>query len=138
MQPPCKRRNWVQLLAGAPLLLWATLAAAHDPQHTNLDAWYQSLMRPGTKPAVSCCNKTDCHTTEAEVRGPDWWARIGVPRGDGSWELLNWARVRPEVVIHGRDNPTGEAVICHDLNWSNGVFQAQATTVLCFVPPIQY
>ena len=88
----------------------------------------------------SCCSKVDCHTTQAEIRGSEWWARLGHHK-DNDWELTEWVRIPKLSIISGHDNPTGEAVICHD---NVGTIDAtghkyhpnpESVIVFCFVPP---
>jgi hypothetical protein len=116
-------------------------AHAHDWRRPDLDQWYGSLKRPGVASNAwglsSCCSKTDCHTTQAELRGGEWWARIGVKRADGDWDLKEFVRVPPEVVLQRQDNPAGEGVICHSITWAmdRNVIDAAASTIYCFVPP---
>lgn len=121
------------------LLARAKLAHAHDRLHPDLDNWYGGLTRPGVShdwPAASCCSKTDCHTTDAELRQGEWWARIGTRKTDGDWELRDWVRVPADRVLERHDNPTGEAVICHKIAWrlDGQTLAAQASEVWCFVP----
>jgi hypothetical protein len=130
------------LMLGLALALCSG-ADAHDRHHPDLDQWYGSLQRPGVSPysgGFSCCNKTDCHTTQAEIRGDKWWARIGVKNKDGDWDLLDWIEIPPEKILEGHDNPTGEAVICHSIGWGLGVPQTVVpalVTIYCFVPPVK-
>ena len=73
--------------------LFATTARTHDYKRPSLDQWYGSLQRPHMSPhggGASCCSKEDCHTTEAELRNGEWWARLGKPidqAGQRDWEL---------------------------------------------------
>jgi hypothetical protein len=114
-------------------------AHAHDWKRSDLDGWYSGLRRPGVSSAspyggvVSCCSKTDCHTTEAELRGNDWWARIGVHNASGDWDLGDWVKVPATSVLRQHDNPTGEGVICHSM-----VRRTEAAvTIWCFIPPTE-
>jgi hypothetical protein len=119
------------------------VVTVHDPRRADLDDWYGSLRRPGVQPPsfTSCCSKTDCHTTEAELRGADWWARIGVRQANGEWDLRDWVKVPAHVVLQRHDNPTGEGVICHSSAWravgSEQTLDAKNVTIFCFVPPVQ-
>lgn len=131
------RLAWVLLLA-------LTVACqAHDRKQPNLDGWYGSLQRPGvTTGFTSCCSRTDCHTTQAELRGNDWWARIGARDAQGDWDLRDWKQV-PATAVLQHDNPTGEAVICHSLAWKTSapgekqVLNVAGVTIWCFVPPTE-
>ena len=125
------------------LLSAQTTASAHDWRRPDLNNWYGSLKRPGVSSAqpygaASCCSKTDCHTTEAELRNGDWWARIGRQRGDGDWDLLDWVQVPAEAVLQQHDNPTGEGVICHSTASPMGTaVSTKFVAIWCFVPPAQ-
>jgi len=116
------------------LLVFLLPVQAHDPKHHEFDNWYEGLQRPNGM--GSCCNIHDCHTTNAEIRQGDWWAQIGMPKDDGTWDLLDWVKIPSEVVLQ-HNNPTGEAVICHSLQWVGSVFASQAITIYCFIPPSQ-
>lgn len=123
------------------------LSGAHDQKRPDLDLWYGNLKRPRVSPQQpydmpSCCSKTDCHTTEAEFRGEDWWARVGVMRPNGDWDLRDWVKVPKEAVLQQHDNPTGEGVICHSVAWVNNkdgtqTLNTQWVAVWCFVPPTE-
>jgi hypothetical protein len=107
------------------------IAQSHEQQHPELDAWYQSLKGPVGN---LCCNRTDCHRTEAEVRQDGkWWARLGRPIYDpkhptvpSDWELTDWVQIPGDIVLKNVPNPTGEAVICHTLD---------GAVLRCFVEP---
>lgn len=53
------------------LIGWCAAHAAELDRHS----WFKSLMQPD-KPMVSCCDVSDCHQTQAEQRGSDWWAVV--------------------------------------------------------------
>lgn len=124
------------------MMAWIDRAHAHDWQKPNLDGWYSSLRRPGMDPNFnfSCCSKSDCHETEAEMRGGDWWARLGRQKtveGGLDWELQDWIKVPAEVVLQHQSNPTGNAVICHSMVLDPAMHVSQQSTVYCFVPPTE-
>lgn len=127
--------------ACAAVVLLSASAWAHDLKRPDLDGWYKGLKRPNVASSPlqfsSCCSSKDCHVTEAELRDGAWWARIGKPREDGDWDLLDWVRVPPDVVLKEHDNPTGEGVICHSLDWQGETLSATFITIWCFVPPIE-
>jgi hypothetical protein len=122
---------------------------AHDWKRPDLDNWYSNLQATGKgtlSAGTPCCSKTDCHTTEAELRrgGKDgkgeWWARLGTPKSNGDWDLGPWVRVPDEVIVRGPSgnpvtNEAGEAVICHPIVQYQNMIQADKTVVYCFVPP---
>lgn len=130
------------LLVVTGLLLCSSQASAHDWKHPELDGWFSSLRRPAPPGRsqlgfTSCCSKTDCHTTEAQPRGNDWWARVGVRQTDGNWKLMDWMKVPPDAVLRQQDNPTGEGVICHSTSWAmdGRSLDTSSITIWCFVPP---
>jgi len=130
------------------------VALAHDPRHPEYDSYYRGLKNPNSESGVvrvlGCCNKKDCHETEAEMRNGEWWAKIGKatvihktppPRfGDRTaghydpsqdeviWELTEWKKVPPKAVIERTANPTGSPVICHSAQME----------IWCFVPDNQF
>jgi hypothetical protein len=134
--------------------IFATPAEAHDYKHPDLDGFYGSLSRPGVSSGAygatsSCCSTQDCHTTEAEVRGGEWWARIGKPIdgpvGQRDWELKGWVKVPPEAIVRGPNgnpvkNEAGDPVICHPTVWKpqsvgqEHELDTDKTPVFCFVP----
>jgi hypothetical protein len=111
------------LVVALVVLARIVAAYAHDHKQPGLDAWYAGLKRDGD--GFPCCNITDCHRTEAEIRDDRWWARIGKPLGDGEWELGEWRPVPEETILKGKTNMAGEPVICHGLD----------RTIYCFVEP---
>lgn len=105
----------------------------HDWKQPSLDGWYGGLQRPQ---GGSCCSRTDCHTTEAELRDGQWWARLGRPDGKGEWAPLDFVKVPSEVVLQ-HNNPTGDAVICHSLDWVENRLDPKTITIWCFIPPME-
>lgn len=131
---------------GFALMSGVPPAHGHDWKRPDLDAWYGSLKNPHASSRVvrdiGCCSKDDCHETAAEMRGNDWWARLGRPvtlaNGQRDWEPQDWVKVPAEAVLLHQDNPTGSAVICHSVNLARGGgIDPAATTVFCFIPPTE-
>lgn len=124
-----------------------TRAHGHDWKRPDLDNWYGSLKNPHASSNVvrdvGCCSKDDCHETEAEMRGNEWWARLGtrVRTADGQnleWKPGPWVKVPPEAVLEQHDNPTGNAVICHSMVISmDGEIKPETSTVFCFIRPTE-
>lgn len=128
--------------------IFVTPAEAHDYKRPDLDAFYGSLMKPHTSAGysggVSCCSSQDCHTTEAETRNGETWARLGVPHdlpgGQRDWTLDEWVKVPEDVIIREKRNEAGEAVICHPTVWkAQSVGEPHridpaTTPVFCFLP----
>jgi hypothetical protein len=119
----------------ALLLMMATPAFAHDMSEPFAD-WYQSLTVPGTGTQGggisphSCCSggkgerDEDCKNVETRTtRDADGSVHIEAfassklfPDSDRSpWyghAPDDWVRVPDEAIIHGKNNPTGQAVGC--------------------------
>jgi len=125
-------------------------AHSHDYKRPELNDWFGSLMRPHTQgyngAGTSCCSTQDCHTTEAELRNGEWWARLGKPidRPDGTrdWELGEYTKIPDELIVRGANglpvpNEAGEAVICHSLGVVGSKISLADSTIYCFVPPDQ-
>jgi hypothetical protein len=121
---------------------------AHDWTRPDLDNWYSSLRSSGGTLAhgASCCSRNDCHTTDAELRNGQWWARLGVrhpmPNGAPDWELGEWRKIHDEIIVRQENglpvrNEAGEAVICHPQKYRDGGFVADQVPIYCFVPPFQ-
>jgi hypothetical protein len=128
------------------LLIPATAVVAHDRRHPELDHWYDNLRRPSmTRPSLtsftSCCSRTDCHTTDAELRSGEWWAKVGIRDSSGDWGLTDWVKVPPEAALLNHDNPTGEGVICHSMVWPTDALgrrlDPESVQIWRFVPPSQ-
>jgi hypothetical protein len=107
---------------------------AHDSNHPEFNQWYKQLRKPNIHSKVmGCCSVRDCHETEAEIRGNQWWARVGRLRienalvGTVIWTLTEWRPV-PDYAVLRVANPTGSPVICH----------SEIYEIWCFVPDNEY
>ena len=121
-------------------LLTSASAFGHDWSKPQLDPWYNSLRRPHVRsPAqTSCCSVLDCHTTEAERRGNDWWARLGLPdviNGKRQWILGPWVKVPDDIIVRDTPNAAGEPVLCHSFVNTAGNISVEGSVLFCFVPP---
>ena len=113
------------------LLFLVSPALAHDHAHPELDNWYTSLKR---QDGFNCCSKNDCHPTEAEYRGEDVWARAGMLKEDGSWELADYIKVPKNRIIY-RDNLAGEPVICHSMVYNTDhTLNYMGISIYCYIP----
>lgn len=100
-------------------LFAATLLGTLLPAHAeDRGSWFKKLMRPDT--GTSCCDIADCHRTDADWRGGQWWA---VVQGQ-------WTPVPPEKELRNKTSIDGDAYICSSQHPSSTV------TIYCFVPPI--
>lgn len=101
-------------------------AIAHDPDHSDHDDWFASLMQPDN-PTAPCCGKTDAYWCD------DYYAKDGkayckitddrdVP-GRPPVPVGTVVEIPVHKLKHDRGNPTGHAV----------VFLSPALHVWCFV-----
>jgi hypothetical protein len=104
----------------ASILVPAAPPEAPDPQLTE---WFQSLRQPGT--GTSCCDLSDCRPVGARVSA-DGYEVLLTP---GAFPVAEerWVSVPPHVILQGKDNPIGRAVVC----WT------PSKGVLCFVRPTE-
>ncbi len=123
-------------------------AYAHDHHRPDLNTWYNSLTTNGGEGGSSCCNMHDCHLTVAEIRGEDWWAKVGYPiwEGDGGdgdttqvvdWVLTEFVKVPKEAILK-RDNLVGTSVICHAplaRNTDGVTYDSRGVLIRCFLLP---
>lgn len=145
-------RRFLLIMIMLAAALWGLFAGisrahAHDARQPNLDGWYSSLKRPGVSPysgqgTQSCCSKEDCHETDAEMRGTHWWAKLGrLHKDEGGhldWVLEDWVPVPDNVVLQKQSNPTGNAVICHSMNLTQGGNHVKPDSpIWCFIPPME-
>ena len=80
----------------------------------EIRAWFKSVMAPN---GVPCCDISDGHRTEYDVRNGTYWVPI-----EGEWMAV------PErAVIRDRGNPVGQAVVWY-------VRHRGAIVISCFVP----
>jgi hypothetical protein len=107
---------------------------AHDSNHPEFNQWYKQLRNSNIhSKVISCCSVRDCHETEAEIRGNQWWARVGRLRIESAlvetvvWTLTEWRPV-PDYTVLRVANPTGIPVICH----------SEIYEIWCFVPDNEY
>ena len=91
------------------------LVADYPPAKPD-GAWFKSLKQPGS--GISCCDIADCHKTEAEWRGNQWWAKV-----DG--EMVP---VPGDKVLKNKQSVDGEAYIC------TAESQVRPRLIYCFVP----
>ena len=106
------------------LALLAAPARAKPPEgytpSPEESAWFKSLRQSNGN--LCCSEQTDCRKVPAadiRSRGPDWQFKAtreiyGIENGDDEWH-----DIPPEIIEHSRAamaNPTGEWVICFQLN----------------------
>ena len=141
------------IVAALVLALLAAMlrgASAHDWKRPDLDGWYGSLRNPhsssSTIKSIGCCSKDDCHETQAEQRGADWWAKLGHRTHNKDdqieWVLDSWAKVPAEAILEKQDNPTGSAVVCQENSLvydrsGAGTRPNPDAKIWCFIRPIE-
>ncbi|HEY8337558.1 MAG TPA: hypothetical protein VIQ05_27495 [Tardiphaga sp.] len=80
----------------------------------DVRAWFKAVIAPN---GVPCCDITDGHRTDYEVREGAYWVPIeGI-----------WMQVPGHAVIRDRGNPVGEAVVWY-------VHHRGGIVISCFVP----
>jgi hypothetical protein len=112
-------RKAAQVVMGVMLVASAGTAFAVDRgqfDHVPDDvrAWFKGVIAPN---GVPCCDITDGHRTDYEVRDGAYWVPIG-----GAW-----MQVPDHAVIRDRGNPIGEAVVWY-------VHHRGGIVISCFVP----
>jgi hypothetical protein len=80
----------------------------------DIRAWFKSVIAPN---GVPCCDISDGHRTDYEVRGGAYWVPI-----EGAW-----MQVPAHAVITDRGNPVGEAVVWY-------VHHRGSIIISCFIP----
>ena len=80
----------------------------------DVRAWFKSVIAPN---GVPCCDISDGHRTEYDVRNGAYWVPI-----EGEWMAV------PErAIIRDRGNPVGQAVVWY-------VRHGGSIIISCFVP----
>jgi len=102
-----------KIILASLIIALTTLARAAPPPDADpaLAPWFQSLQRPDV--GGSCCSIADCRRVQSRL-------------GKTGYEVLlddRWVLVPGKRVVQGRENPTGEAVVC-----------ARGHVIICFVP----
>ena len=112
-------RRLAQFAVLASLSVLASAALAFDNGQyeyvpPDIRAWFKSVMAPN---GVPCCDISDGHRTEYDVRAGAYWVPI-----EGQWMAV------PErAIIRDRGNPVGEAVVWY-------VHHRGSIVISCFVP----
>jgi hypothetical protein len=112
------------------LLLWCAIVLGAPPPGADesLAPWFQSLMVPPGNGAMSntpCCSLADCRNAQYRATATGYEAFID-RKTFGSDAPDAWLPVPGVRVLHRKDNPTGEAVIC----WYQG-------EIRCFVAGLE-
>jgi hypothetical protein len=112
-----RRFTQVLLLACVAALTSAALAfdnGQYDDVPADIRAWFRNVLAPN---GVPCCDISDGHRTEYDVRNGAYWVPI-----EGQWMLV------PErAVIRDAGNPVGQAVVWY-------VHHRGSIVISCFVP----
>lgn len=108
------KRLLYALLTALVLIFIAPRSHGALPEGADLSLapWFNGLQQPNT--GMSCCSIADCRPVNTRV-GPQGW-EIEVAG--------EWRQVPQEVILRGKENPTGRPVAC--------VFNG---AILCFVEP---
>ncbi|MDR6661426.1 hypothetical protein AB7714_28985 [Tardiphaga sp. 1201_B9_N1_1] len=112
-------RGLIQVVLLAALTVMATTAHAIDRGQfsdvpDDIRNWFKSVISPN---GVPCCDISDGHRTEYDVRNGAYWVPIeGI-----------WTEVPRRAVIRDRGNPVGEAVVWY-------VRHRGEIIISCFVP----
>jgi hypothetical protein len=80
----------------------------------DIRAWFKGVMAPN---GVPCCDISDGHATEYDVRAGAYWVPI-----EGEW-----MQVPSHAIIRDRSNPVGQAVVWY-------VRHRGSIVISCFVP----
>ena len=112
-------RRFAQSVLVTILLACAGAALAfdngqYDHVAPDIRAWFKSVIAPN---GVPCCDVSDGHRTEYDVRQGAYWVPI-----EGEW-----MQVPAHAVIRDRGNPVGEAVVWY-------VRHRGSVIISCFVP----
>jgi hypothetical protein len=105
------------LLAGLLALAGASYAfdnGQYDHVPPDIRAWFKSVIAPN---GVPCCDISDGHRTEYDVRRGAYWVPI-----EGTW-----MEVPERAIIRDRGNPVGQAVVWY-------VHHRGSIIISCFVP----
>src|SRR5262249_27600577 len=111
-----------RLVLSLTLVASAALASAafafdngqYEDIPAGIRAWFRNVLAPNGGP---CCDISDGHRTEYDVRGGAYWVPI-----EGEWMLV------PErAIIRNAGNPVGQAVVWY-------VHHRGAIIISCFVP----
>ncbi|CAN5153466.1 hypothetical protein BH11PSE4_BH11PSE4_05490 [soil metagenome] len=112
------RHNAPIVLLSAMVAFATTAYAVDRGQFENVPddirAWFKGVIAPN---GVPCCDISDGHRTEYDVRNGAYWVPI-----EGTW-----LQVPNHAVIRDRGNPVGEAVVWY-------VHHRGAVIISCFVP----
>ena len=107
----------IGLLAGMIALTGAALAfdnGQYDNVPPDIRAWFKGITAPN---GVPCCDMSDGHRTEYDVRNGAYWVPI-----EGEW-----VAVPERAVIRDRGNPVGQAVVWYARHGGSII-------ISCFVP----
>lgn len=102
------------LLAVPPSMSLAVDRGQFENVPDHIRSWFKSVRSPT---GVPCCDISDGHRTEYDVRNGNYWVPI-----DGQW-----MQVPDKAIIRDGGNPVGEAVVWYVKHSGNII-------ISCFVP----
>lgn len=101
------------LVAGMVLIVLVCAVFAHDHDHPEHDAWYETLMMPDN-PRTRCCGKNDEYRCDAFVRNGETWCRVTDDRvvpGRPPVAIGTEIFIPPHKYKFDQGNPTGHTLV---------------------------
>lgn len=110
----CCFASLAALMSAAPTSSYAVDRGQFENVPDNIRSWFRGVRSPT---GVPCCDISDGHRTDYDVRGGNYWVPI-----DGEW-----MQVPDRAIIREGGNPVGEAVVWY-------VHHRGGIIISCFVP----
>jgi hypothetical protein len=105
---------WLVAVTALANVAFARDNGQYDHVPPDIRAWFKSVIAPN---GVPCCDISDGHRTEYDVRNGAYWVPI-----EGQW-----LEVPGRAIIRDQGNPIGQAVVWY-------VHHRGAIIISCFVP----
>lgn len=110
----CCTLSLAAIMSAAQTTTYAVDRGQFENVPDNVRSWFRSVRSPA---GVPCCDISDGHRTEYDVRSGAYWVPI-----DGEW-----MQVPDKAIIRDGGNPVGEAVVWYVKHGGNII-------ISCFVP----